>query len=260
MKAPLAFLIAAFCSLSACRQDSPVVFDLDGIQVSVTEVRNPAKDYSTFQTQVRFKGQELCWSNGPFGISNREVRATLSRVVYQDRYLFVPSSCGGGNASKCQGYQAFATQGELRWLGNLTGRWDGRNVIAYEQGRFYDTGDMLEINDLLAHYESPRYALAYSQAGGQLRFEPAQTWALNAERFKEAPNNTAAGLLYRAGLAKLCGKSAELRAAQAQADKLLNEKGRKLFRSSLAKVKTSDIQPSAFMSPGPCHAAPKEGD
>lgn len=257
MKAFHALSLAAFTVLGACRPSSPVIHEADGIRVTLNEVRNPERDYSTYQTRVSGGPIEVCWSSGPFGLSNREIRKDLGRVIAIDGYLFVPSSCGGGNASKCQGYQAFATSPKLHWLGNITGRWDGSNVIPYENGEFYDTGDMLESNDLLAHYESPRYAMAYQDLGGQLRFNAERTWTLNAPRYAEAPADSAAGLLYRAGLAKLCGKSAELRATQAAADKILNPKGRQLFKSSLAKVPTKNVQPSIFMPVGACPPAGK---
>lgn len=252
MRPSLPILLCAFSLLPACKRSSPVTFDQHGIRVSLREIRNPEREYSTYQTRVEGMGKAYCWSNGPFGDDTaRQIRKDLGAVLYLDGYLFVPVSCGGGNASKCRGYQAFATKPSLHWLGDLTGRWDGDNVTVYADGVFYDTGDMLEINDLLAHYESPRYAMAYTEAEDRLDFDAAKTWALNADAFKNAGDD-APGLLYRAGLAKLCGHPIELKTAQAIADKVLNEKGRRLFKSSLKKVDPKTVRPNPFVPANDC--------
>jgi len=177
-------------------------------------------------------------------------------VIEADGYLFTPASCGGGNASKCQGWEAFSTKGGLKWLGNITGKWNGSEAQPYEAGVFYDTGDMLEINDLLNHAQSPRYALAYTEAQGHLVFDAKRSWDLNAEPYKAAQDD-APGLLFRAGLAKLCNKTAELKAVQASADKVLSVLGRQLFAKSLGKVPSANIQPSAFIPVGACPPAEK---
>jgi hypothetical protein len=234
----------------ACAAPDPVLWHKDDVQVEVSETRRIDKNYAEYRIEVRDAKSRYCYGSGSMG-GPSEGRNKFREVLERDGFLFVPASCGGGNASKCQGWQAFALNGGLRWLGHLSGRWDGANVSVYEDGVFFDTGDMLEINDLVVHAQSPRYATAYTYADGRLRFDAARSWALNADAYLSAPDN-APGLLYKAGLAKLCGKTAELRAAQAKADKVLNEKGRRLFKSSLAQVKTANLQPNAFIPVGEC--------
>lgn len=248
---PLLLSLSLGLLLAGCREPDPVIHQADGVRVTLREVRNPERQYSTYQTRVEAGQLVACWSNGPFGIGRAAARQELGQVLAVDRYLFVPASCGGGNASKCRGYQAFSLGEPVAWLGNITGRWDGQNVVPYADGEFYDTGDWLEINDLVPHAHSPRYAVAYRHLEGGLRFDADRTWALNAAAYRAAPDD-APGLLYKAGLARLCGRLAEQRAVQARADRVLNQQGRRLFDSSLAKVPIRGVGPSAFIPVGPC--------
>lgn len=248
-------LLALFCLPLACAAPDPKVWSAHGVAVRVTEIRAMDNRYADYRIEVSDARNRYCFASGALG-NSRERRGSFSEVIQKDAYIFVPASCGGGNASKCRGYQAFATTDNLKWLGHITGRWDGDKVVVYEDGVFFDTGDMLEINDLLSHAESPRYALAYTYNGRSLVFDPARSWSLNAEAYATAQPD-APGLLYRAGLAKLCGQAAELKATQAVADKVLNQKGRQLFKSSLAQVKPDKLQPQAFIPVGECPPAEK---
>jgi hypothetical protein len=238
-----------------CQRSGPQVWSRGGVSVLIHELRATDEGYADYRIEVSDGTRHYCYGSGALGNPGQR-RASFADVIAMDGYLFVPASCGGGNASKCQGYQAFATKPKLAWLGNVTGKWDGNNVVPYQDGVFYDTGDMLEINDLLNHAESPRYPVAYTEAQGQLSFDAERTWKLNAEGFAAAPDD-AAGLLFKAGIAKLCGKATELKAVQAQAARILNQQGRDLFKKALAQVKTKDVQPNAFIPVGECPPAEK---
>lgn len=244
-------LVLALLPLACFKPAGPEVWSAGGVRVLLQETRALDERFAEYRLEVTDGTQRLCWSSSQMGGAPQR-RRELGKAFEKDGYLFVPASCGGGNASKCRGWQAFALKPKLRWLGNFTGRWDGSNVSVYDQGVFYDTGDMLEINDLLNHSQSPRYAMAYTDAGeGGLAFQSEKTWQLNAEAYKGVGGD-APGLLYKAGLAKLCGKNAELRAQLKESDRVLNPKGRELFRKALAQVPTRNVLPNAFIPVGAC--------
>jgi hypothetical protein len=211
--------------------------------------------FAEYRIQVEDAKARFCYGSSAMG-SPTQRRASLSQVLETDGYLFVPASCGGGNAAKCEGWQVFSTRAGLHWLGNITGLWNGQQAVPYKDGVFYDTGDVLEINDLLNHAQSPRYVMAYAEKDGQFSFDASRSWDLNAEQYK-ASQDDAPGLLFRAGLAKLCAKTAELKAIQIKADKVLSVLGRELFAKSLGKVPSANIQPSAFIPVGSCPPAEK---
>lgn len=245
-----AWLLLLPLSLACVRPAQPYAWQGHGVTVKVVQIRDIDERYADYRLEVSDGKAKYCYGSGALGTA-RERESGFSHVLEADGFLFVPASCGGGNASKCQGWQAFSTQGGLKWLGNLTGKWDGQQAKPYDAGVFFDTGDMLEINDLLNHAQSPRYVMAYRLNAGALSFDSAKTWELNAEQYKAAQDD-APGLLFRAGLAKLCGKTTELKAVQASVDKTLSTLGRQLFAKSLGQVKNNNITPSAFIPVGAC--------
>jgi hypothetical protein len=219
------------------------LFQAQGLTVSARLSKPVDGDYGQYLVQVDLGGRSWCFQSNQVGEPGQQEKA-LAAVRLQDGYAFVPDSCGGSNASKCEGYQAFRLGAHPDYLGNLTGAWNGSDVTVLEQGRFYDTGDQLEINDLTNHAEAPRYQTVYTDHGG-LRFEPALTWSVNQTHAAGIPGPT--GLLYRAGLAKLCARSAEWRKVQAEARKTLSPLQWGQFQSSLKAVAMGQSQPRAFL-------------
>jgi hypothetical protein len=248
MKRACLFLLPL--SLACVRPEKPYAWESHGITVKTVETRAADEHFADYRLEVNDGKTRYCYGSSAMGTA-RERTAVFSSVLESDGFLFVPASCGGGNAAKCEGWELFSTQGGLKWLGNISGKWDGQRAVPYEAGLFYDTGDMLEINDLLNHAQSPRYVMAYSFKDGALQFETEKTWALNADQYK-ASQDDAPGLLFRAGLAKLCGKTAELKSVQARVDKALSTLGRQLFAKSLGQVKNANITPNAFIPVGQC--------
>jgi len=248
----LALLLVFTLTLACIKPAGPVLWQTGPLKVLLTETHSMDERYAQYRLEVTDGKRRLCFSSSAMG-SPRERRANFNQVINQDGYLFVPTSCGGGNASKCQGYQAFATTPKLRWLGNLTGRRteQDQNVVVYDKGIFYDTGDQLEINDLLSHAASPRYVVAYTAGAQSLVFDPARTWAENARAYGEAQDDPP-GLLMRAGLAKLCGRSKELTALNAKAKSLFNPGQFKAYQNSLKQVALGASRPNAFIPLNDC--------
>ncbi|HXC65260.1 MAG TPA: hypothetical protein VNZ67_12940 [bacterium] len=219
------------------------LFQAQGLTVSAHQSKPMDGDFGEYLVQVDLGGQSWCFQSNQVGEAAQQEKA-LAAVRLQDGYAFVPDSCGGGNASKCEGYQVFRLGGHPAYLGNLTGAWNGSDVTVLEHGRFYDTGDQLEINDLTNHAEAPRYQTVYTDHDG-LRFEAALTWSVNQAHAADIPGP--AGLLYRAGLAKLCARTAEWRKALAEARKTLSPLQLGQFQSSLKAVAMGQSQPRAFL-------------
>jgi hypothetical protein len=219
------------------------LYQAPGLVVSAVQSKAMDSDYGEYQVKVDLGAESWCFQSNQVGEPAQQEKA-LAAVRLQDGYAFVPASCGGGNAAKCEGYQVFRLGADPVYLGNLTGAWNGNDVTVLEQGRFYDTGDELEINDLTNHAEGPRYQTVYTDHHG-LRFEPALTWAVNQAHAADIPGP--AGWLYRAGLAKLCGRSKELRQAQTQAKQRLNPGQWAQFQSSLKAVSFGRTAPRAFI-------------
>jgi hypothetical protein len=244
----LAFLL--FCS---CSPSPDPGWHKNGLTVKAVELQNIGGTFAQYRIEVSDGHHSFCYGSGAMGRSG-ERQDSFRQVIEADHYVFVPASCGGGNASKCRGWQAFrrTDAGNLEWLGYLSGKWDGTQGHPYENGVFYDVGDMLEINELLNHAASPRYVMAYTDtAKNGLSFQAARTWELNAEAY-QASADDAAGLLYRAGLAKLCGKGLELKAVQVKAKRLLEASAQKLFAKALARVKSQGVLPNPFIPVGNC--------
>jgi hypothetical protein len=245
-----AWLLLLPLSLACIQPAKPYAWEGHGLTLRAVEIHGSDERYADYRLEVSDGKLTYCYGSGAMGTS-RERLNSFGNVLEADGFVFVPASCGGGNASKCQGWEVFRAQGGLKWLGNITGKWDGQKAVPYEAGLFYDTGDMLEINDLLNHAQSPRFTMAYGFDGHALKFDAAKTWDLNAEQYKTAQDD-APGLLFRAGLAKLCGKTAELKTVQASVDKTLSTLGRQLFAKSLGQVQNANITPSAFIPVGQC--------
>src|SRR5690349_4774089 len=134
----LAWLLLPLCL--ACKTPGPLLWQKDGVSVTLTELRAMDAGYAEYQVRVADAKQAYCYGSSAMGNSG-ERRASFNQVIETDGFLFVPASCGGGNASKCQGWQAFSTQGGLVWLGDITGKWDGNKAVPYADGTFFDTGD-----------------------------------------------------------------------------------------------------------------------
>jgi hypothetical protein len=219
------------------------VFEATGLAVYAVQSKDMDGTYGEYQVQVDIGPQSWCFQSNQVGEPAQQEKA-LSAVRLQDGYAFVPASCGGGNAAKCEGYQVFRLGAKPAYLGNLTGAWNGDNLTVLDHGRFYDTGDDLEINDLTDHAAGPRYETIYTDRHG-LRFEPSLTWTANQAHAADLPGP--AGLLYRAGLAKLCGKKKELRLALSAAKKGLDHGQWDQLQSSLRAVTFGRTQPRAFI-------------
>jgi len=234
-------LLLLLC-LSLQAQAAPL-FQAPGLAVYARQTKDMDGAYGEFQMRVDLGGQSWCFQSNQVGDPAQQEKA-LAAVRLQDGYAFVPASCGGGNASKCEGYQVFRLGGQGAYLGNLTGAWNGREVIVLDHGHFYDTGDQLEINDLTNHAEAPRYQTVYADRHG-LRFEPGLTWAANLDHARQMDGPP--GLLYRAGLAKLCGRRTELDQTLAAAKQALNPEQWRQLQSSLKAVSFGQSQPRAFI-------------
>jgi hypothetical protein len=219
------------------------LFQASGLTVTAVQTKAMDGDYGEYLVTVDLGGRTWCFQSNQVGEASQQEKA-LAAVRLQDGYAFVPASCGGGNAAKCEGYQVFRLGPAPDYLGNLTGAWNGNDVTVLEHGQFYDTGDELEINDLTNHAEGPRYQTVYSDRHG-LRFEAELTWAVNQPHAAEIPGP--AGLLYRAGLAKLCGRAKDLRKAQARAKHELGPGQWSQFQSSLKAVAFGQTKPRAFI-------------
>jgi hypothetical protein len=225
--------------------EAKVISTLMGVTVSAEQMR-AMDDYADYRVKVSQGGRCYYFASSQVGSQAERMKA-LGAITAEGQYLLVPASCGGGNASKCRGTQVFKVEGKLSHLGYLTGRWDGQKPVVYDGSWFYDTGDQLEINDLLSHAESPRYNVAYRDKNG-LRFDAAKTWELNAEQYAAArAGNGPPALLFRAGLAKLCGHEAELKAALKEAKAALPPQAWPRFQRSLKKIGAGQSRPNPFL-------------
>lgn len=245
LRIALSLLLLAALTACSAKPSGPLLWQQGAVKALLTEVKAMDSNYAEYRLEVTDGKARYCWSSSAMG-SPRERRAELGKVVYKEGHLFVPASCGGGNASKCVGYQAFALEPELKYLGNVTGRWDGQAVLVYDNGVIYDTGDQLEINELLSHAESPRYTVAYTSTAGKLAFDAERTWGLNATPYADAQDDPP-GFLHRAGLAKLCGKTKELAAVTAKAKRAFDKGRFKAFEASLKQMPFGKCAPSAFI-------------
>ncbi|HUO58653.1 MAG TPA: hypothetical protein VMV05_10810 [bacterium] len=167
-----------------------------------------------------------------------EARDELARLTgIKEGYLFVPESCGGGNAWRCEVEHIYHSEGGLREVGTAI-----RNVNAQgpgeclKDGFFRDVFNALEITPFTAHYASPAFELYRKDDGRRLSLDLAETWKRNRWRYEDYANRlqpTAdpakkealrSNFLGALALSGLCGKTAEWNGAIRQGRRVLGKK------------------------------------
>ncbi|MEW6531255.1 MAG: hypothetical protein AB1473_10485 [Thermodesulfobacteriota bacterium] len=177
-------------------------------------------------------------------------------VGWKEGYLFVPSSCGTGNAWKCHTDVAFAVkQGNLVKLGYFSGGlhpWRPGPGGSYVNGYFYDVFDWLEVNPLTGHATAPPFFKVMKEDDGLVFADLDRTWGYNVEYYKKACDDIddyiktyggnvhewasiVSSLLLCAALAKYCDRQPEPDLAMRQAKDLLPEKEFRVFEDLIER-------------------------
>lgn len=199
------------------------------------------------------------------------VVALLRRSMgWKDRYFFVTTSCGPGNAWKCESEAAFTlVGGRLVGLGSLAAREGSGFGTCYHDGTFLDLDTEFEGNDLTSHAGAPRIDVVLHERGGLLVGDADSSWALNAGQF--AVNDSIARAntqpevsgyrriwefaltprLENAMLAKYCGRTAVLDSILAESRRVLPAEAMGPFQEMMSRVEPAALPRRSRLMPSP---------
>lgn len=217
---------------------------------SVNRLRNgPA------ECEITVERNGIAYGISTHGVPGRrpgDVIADIRRgTIWKNGYLFVPYSCGPGNAWRCRGKYVFAVRhGRLISIGEIAGE--------FSDGLFHDIYDRLEVNDLTPHVNAPRFVIVMKEENGKFMADLNRTWAHNRRQYaqcfeeihqyierrghdSENWKSVVPPILNNAALAKYCNRSRELDLAVHQAKSILPKEPFALFEKLVSSVKPGEI-------------------
>jgi hypothetical protein len=108
-----------------------------------------------------------------------------SLIQWKGKYLLVPTSCGGGNAWRCETTHIFMIlDNRLLKVGEGTLGTIDKNG----NGIFRDFYDKYETNDLTCHADAPGFILYMYENNGALKVDLDKTWEINQNEYQEYRN------------------------------------------------------------------------
>jgi hypothetical protein len=202
----------------------------DGFWIARIKVRGPGAAYGSetygFETEHQRKSDF--------------VNGLRAQTGWKDGVLFVPHSCGGGNAWRCNLQLLYkVVDGKLIELGSvqagLEGQPVGSNLV---DGFIEDDFDLLENNSLTSHAAAPGFTIVLQVTADSLVVDADRTWERNVFDYRANeerlgcegpgcelivdPQERASMALHMAALAKYTGRDAEYAQALALAEKALD--------------------------------------
>lgn len=174
----------------------------------------------SFRILISSQGRSVTLSTEWRAKDEKEAARSLSRLTgVKEGYLFVPYSCAGGNAWRCELENVLTASPRLRVLGAVGRRVDGKKPgESLREGRFFDGFDGLEINPFTCHAAAPSFEVVLRVRGKGLALDPDATWALNEglrkddlstlQTSKDAPT-LASAYLRALALTRACGRGKE---------------------------------------------------
>lgn len=198
--------------------------------------------YGEITTSVAAGDQEYTVSYWPISVYSPDeaIEQVRKGVGWKDDYLFVPSSCGSGNAFNCDTEHVFAMRdGALVKIGEFVGNF---NFRAPAPGRTYGAGHFYDIyvvgHPYLPRAELPIYSIAMKDENGRLVPDVEWAWENNFKEYgrrfeniqrhidqqganKAKWRDVLPDLLYCGGLANYCERQPELDLIMERAKALL---------------------------------------
>jgi len=228
---------------------------------SLTLLSDPIKVTAEVDTSGSYASAQIGIHNGPITqLVNTNVQAnslaaierTLKRqITWRDPYLLVHSSCGSGNALRCESETVFKkTDNAVIRLGDLV----GTATAVYRNGRFYDVYDKLENQvDGLSHTPSPSFKIVLDDVDSSLIVNAAATWSSNANAWAQHTAELAAAhpeqswgepewesyfyaVVNNAVLARYCQQNEELQQLLKTVEPKLDTYHRRALTDALSKV------------------------
>lgn len=234
------------------------------VQVTIESLRHGEDSLLPVAVYVRYKKQGFVFRNELME-SDIDQAATVEKrcTEWKEPYLFVYSTCGGGNAWRCDGFQLFKMSGErIAYLGEIASIGSDDPKPAFDGKYFRMVYDRLEGNALTSHAGAPSFFLMIVDEDGKLKANLDATWSVNAaeyERNRQAIAEAKAKgaemktrerefeatplILFNAALAKYCGKKAELSQIMQTAKRDLAGDQYSLLVKELRRVKPGEILP-----------------
>lgn len=218
--------------------------------------------------RIKVSGGGASFSSESYGYASHnqskdDFLASLRRQTgWNADVLFVPHSCGGGNAWRCNLQLLYRiTGGKLIELGSVEAGPEGQPPgSTFHDGVIEDSFDLLETNSLTSHAAAPWFTIVLRVTPEHLVPDADRTWERNAWEYRNNetrltctgpgcepivdPEERAGLLLHNAALAKYTGREYELTTAIALAEQNLDEMQFKAFKKELGLVKPSALMTS----------------
>jgi len=228
---------------------------------SLTLLSDPIEVTADVDTSGNYASVQISVHNGPItqlvstnvqGNSLATIERTLKRqVTWHDPYLLVHSSCGSGNAWRCESETVFKkTDSVVIRLGDLI----GTATEVYKNGHFYDVYDKLEQQvDGLSQAASPNFKIVLNDINSNLTVNAAATWTVNAAAWTQRSTDITAthpeqswnetewehyfsAVVNNAVLARYCQHSDELQQLLQTVEPELDTYHRRALADALSKV------------------------
>jgi len=179
---------------------------------------------------------------------------------WKNPYVFVRTSCGGGNRWRCNREEVFRVRnGHLVHLGSVFVRSDDRFGSSFQNGRFVDLYNKFEMNDLTGHADAPAPWLVLYEKRGRFCVDVPGTWQKNQAEFRrnhrlvhsfssekksggdEDRSDTTGALLFNAVLSKYCSKPEYLKELRAAAERVLDKEQLCIFLEIVSQVVPGEL-------------------
>jgi hypothetical protein len=188
--------------------------------------------------------------------TSTEVVDRLQRsITWKGKYLLVPTSCGGGNAWRCDIMHVYCiVDNRLKNVGEASIDTNGE----HDDGRFVDIYDKLESNNLTSHAEAPGFSIILYDSNGTFAANLTETWEENQSRYSENKSileslsnkknpqliedyEKLPPLVFNSVLCKYCQRQDELKLWNTLSSRLIDEDAKILLDSMLTLVVPGEL-------------------
>lgn len=188
------------------------------------------------------------------------IRQQKRYTGWKGPYVFVRTSCGGGNRWRCTREEVFRVRnGHLVHLGSVFARPDDPPGSSFQGGRFVDLYNKFEMNDLTGHADAPAPWLVLYEKRGRFCVDVPGTWQKNRTEFQRNHKlvhafmsakkrvgdkdrfDTTGALLFNAVLSKYCSKTEYLKELGAAAERALDKEQLCIFLEIVSQVVPGEL-------------------
>lgn len=230
------------------------------VTAKVTEANGPSPfDLDLF---VRYKNDKFELETSIIAVENiaEAIEQQRKNTGWKGSYLFVRTSCGGGNRWRCSREEIFRIiDGHLIHVGSAFARYDDITGSSFKNGRFLDIYNNFEMNDLTGHAGAPAIWLALYEKGGRFKVDINGTRRKNKSEFKrnrvcihssisakkkvreKDRAHTIEAILHTAILSKYCNKPEYLKEIYEAALTVMDKEQYQIFLEIMSQVVPGEL-------------------